>query len=78
MNHLQNIVINSSAVVAVLIMMKMVGILQWSWWLVLLPLWLPSLLGSFVLAVVFVHDAMATPEDKESARQRRHQRNWGL
>ena len=34
--------------VTVLVGMKLSGYIAWSWWWVLLPFWLPSLLGALV------------------------------
>jgi len=33
------------------IYLKMTGQIDWSWWLVLLPLWLPAFINAFVEAI---------------------------
>lgn len=36
------------------VVLKLVGIITWSWWWVLAPLWIPAALAVLVLAVVGV------------------------
>lgn len=60
------------------IALKLVDVIDWTWWAIFLPLWLPFLIGVFIGCVVTVHDAMSTPREREEARERRHHRNWGL
>jgi hypothetical protein len=37
---------------AVLAVLKLIGVIAWSWWLVTVPLWLPAV-GALCLVIVF-------------------------
>ncbi|KOX53858.1 hypothetical protein ADL19_14895 [Streptomyces purpurogeneiscleroticus] len=62
----------------VLTLLTLLGLVNPVWTFIVLLLLVPSMIGIFTLAVVIVHDAMSTPEDRSKARLRRHHRNWGL
>jgi len=38
----------------VFVVLKLIGQIDWSWWLVLMPFWLPSVVIGAMLAFVFV------------------------
>ena len=46
----------STAFGLVLIVLKLIGTITWSWWLVTLPIYLPFLLSLFLLITLFLKD----------------------
>lgn len=61
-----------------LMALNLTGVLSVDWAFIAVLLLVPTMIGIFTLAVVIVHDAASTPEDRSKARLRRHTRNWGL
>lgn len=44
------------ALALVFIVLKLTGVINWSWWLVLAPLWVPIalVLGILIIALIFI------------------------
>jgi hypothetical protein len=38
----------------VFLILKLTGIINWSWWWVTSPLWLPLIFGIFILGIIFL------------------------
>ena len=38
----------------VFIVLKLVGVITWSWWWVLSPLWISALVALVILAIIFI------------------------
>jgi len=36
------------------IILKLLGYISWSWWLVLAPIWIPACLSLFVLIIILI------------------------
>jgi hypothetical protein len=43
-----------STLFVVFLVLKLVGVITWSWWLVTMPIWLPLLIALTILAIVFI------------------------
>jgi nitrate/nitrite transporter NarK len=61
-----------------LIVLRLLGVIDWTWWAILIPIWLPATVLAFIVFVIVVHDVMSTPEERMKARERRHHRHFGL
>jgi nitrate/nitrite transporter NarK len=61
-----------------LIVLRLLGVIDWTWWAIFIPIWLPATVLAFILFVIVVHDVMSTPEERDAARERRHHRHFGL
>ena len=59
----------ASVLTIVFIILKLVGVINWSWWWVLSPLWINAIFVVLVLAVVFVV-VVATDKKKERKERR--------
>lgn len=40
-------------ILIVFLVLKLTGLIDWSWWIVTAPLWVPLLVGIFVLIIYF-------------------------
>lgn len=49
----------------VLLVLKLAGIIDWSWWLVTAPLWAPVAIVLVIAAVIFVTSYMFEKENKK-------------
>lgn len=49
----------------IFITLKLIGIIDWTWWWVLSPLWMPSALIVFGFAVFFLVSIFKTKKDKK-------------
>ena len=38
----------------VFIVLRIIGVIDWSWWWVLAPIWIPTAIAIFVLACMFI------------------------
>lgn len=54
------------ALCAVAVVLKLTGLLTWSWWWVLAPLWMPWFLASIAIMVVLVALAVVIVAEKLS------------
>ncbi len=51
------------------IVLKLTGVISWSWWWVLAPLWLPIIVGLVLIAVSLVYLKIQMKKDNESLHQ---------
>lgn len=49
--------------VVALIVLKLLGVISWSWWLILLPVYGPALLGGAVLLLAVIIGVLASSRD---------------
>lgn len=59
----------ASVLTIVFIILKLVGVISWSWWWVLSPLWINAIFVVLVLAVVFV---VMAATDRNAKMERRN------
>ena len=52
---------------------KLAGVISWSWWWVLAPIWMPTAIALGVAAVAFLLLVLSTRGNK---RRRRNPRGW--
>ena len=45
-----------STIQTIFIVLKLIGVISWSWWWVLSPLWIPLVVLSIFLFVIYVID----------------------
>ena len=48
----------SSTIQTIFIVLKLVGVISWSWWWVLSPLWIPLVVLAIFLFVIYVIDVI--------------------
>jgi hypothetical protein len=65
-----------SAVLTVLLVLKLTGVIAWSWWLVLLPLWCPVVIA-LPFFVVFLMSAATDRLNEQMVRWRIRRRHAG-
>ena len=46
----------SSTIQTIFIVLKLVGVISWSWWWVLSPLWIPLIVLAIFLFVIYLID----------------------
>ena len=46
-----------SILTIIFVIAKLLGIINWSWWLVFAPIWVSTLLGLLILAIVAIVEA---------------------
>lgn len=44
----------SGALLLIFIVLKLIGVITWSWWWVLSPLWIPIILALLIIAVLVI------------------------
>jgi MFS superfamily sulfate permease-like transporter len=59
-----------SALQLALIILKLTGIIKWSWWVVLFPLW-GDIFLIILLTVTFIIACIPTKEEREMRKKRR-------
>lgn len=53
------------------IVLKLIGAISWSWWWVISPLWIPTVIGVLVLVLGFLGVLMFTVFSDRMAKRRR-------
>lgn len=64
----------SSVLTIIFVVLKLVGVIAWSWWWVLSPLWISTILWVIMVAVIFIY--YAHEEKKYDATKKRKKDKW--
>lgn len=54
----------------IFIVLKLVGVISWSWWWVLCPIYAPYLIAFIVLGIIYIHEQHSYKRFKERMRKK--------